>query len=376
MWREKLRDGLKHWRSVLMLTLTVDPKRYENAESAFIEIRQKRRVAELIRKLNRDGVLKTREFTKTIEFHKNGWPHYHLLVEASFVSKYKLQAAWKIGHCWVSKNDFESMDHAINYATKYIVKTDEDDGFAFPDWVLDFKGKVFRFSTSRGLCNTRKQPKRKKKSTGDKQYHQPTRNKLSKCGKTTKILTAFTRFSTTPADEQESATPLRLYRLEGVLRMPWTEAKHYDPKELERLLRVQQWNDKQRLTDDASVLEDVIARPWRSKRKGVTRRLTLAPTNDQKSKRSPIQRRTLCHLSRTHRTRIHRERTYPLFDENRSLTKCTPAKLCYRVDRKSDVEFQSRARRDSSMEVQGKSEAEHQDPGSDKHVEAFHSGQQ
>ena len=161
MWREKLREALADWASVIMLTLTVDPSDYEGPEDAYRKIGKQRRVAETIKKLHAREAIKSRRFTQTLEFHKSGWPHWHVLVESTFVDKHLLQRLWDRGHCWVSKHDFMSVDHAINYATKYIVKTSEEEPFWFPDWVLDYSGNIRRFSTSRGLCPTRKLKKPK-----------------------------------------------------------------------------------------------------------------------------------------------------------------------------------------------------------------------
>lgn len=179
-WREKLRPALSHWDSVLMLTLTVDPAKFESPEAALRHVGEKRKISELIRALVRKGLLKNREFTCTLEFHKpekGGWPHWHILVESKFIDKHKLQNCWGLGHVWLSKHDFKSVDHAINYATKYIVKTNDDkanDEFIFPEWAMDYKGNLRRFSTSRGLCKTRKFKKRTS-SEGEKKRERKTR---------------------------------------------------------------------------------------------------------------------------------------------------------------------------------------------------------
>lgn len=175
---------MSHWKAVLMITLTVDPKRFASPEDALRHVGEKRKISELIRALVRRKLLRNREFTCTLEFHKKetgGWPHWHLLVESRFIDKHKLQEAWGVGHCWLSKHDFKSIEHAINYATKYIVKTDEaageaaadeaageaaGDEFLFPDWAMDYVGNLRRFSTSRGLTKTRKYKKRQ--GTGEK----------------------------------------------------------------------------------------------------------------------------------------------------------------------------------------------------------------
>lgn len=257
-WREKLRDGIKHWRSVIMLTMTIDPKQHRDPESAFRLVQQKRRVAEMIRKLHRDGVLRTKEYTLTIEFHKNGWPHYHVLVEATFVCKHKLQESWKMGVCWVSKHDFEGINHAINYATKYIVKTDANDGFAFPGWVLDYDGLIRRFSTSRGLCRTRDQRNRKKNTDPKKTKRRTARDRQKQCGKTTKIIRQTTAVLCVETDSGPVEVEKKRYRLEGILRLGWEEAEKKDQDLLVGLFRVQEWNDKQTAVECGSHLDAAI----------------------------------------------------------------------------------------------------------------------
>ena len=177
MWRERLRQHLCHWKSCMMFTLSLDrsgnlensemaiaiakgrPRPYDCAETGLEFVQKRRAIPKLIAKLHDSGILKSREYTVTLEFHKSGWPHWHVLVDARFVCKHKLQKAWRLGVCWFSKpKGFDSIEHAINYATKYVVKTtdpdDDDDNreeFLFPDWVMDKKTNLRRFSASREL---------------------------------------------------------------------------------------------------------------------------------------------------------------------------------------------------------------------------------
>jgi hypothetical protein len=149
----------------MMLTLSIDQELFGSPQEAYEHVGKKRKVSELVRKLHRDGVLISKRFTVTLEFQKNGWPHWHLLVESRFVPKHELQDAWGLGHVWFSKRDFDDASHAVNYATKYITKTAKDqDEFWFPDWVLDYPGNVRRFSTSRGLCPPDRRPAKRQPS--------------------------------------------------------------------------------------------------------------------------------------------------------------------------------------------------------------------
>src|SRR5690606_12943327 len=101
---------------------------------------------------------------------KNGWPHWHVLLDADFVSIEVIQDRWdcfrpegagplKAGHpgfgwVWVShgkggrKGEFQSSEHAANYALKYVLKHPKH---GFPAWVLDSRGEVKRYWPSKGF---------------------------------------------------------------------------------------------------------------------------------------------------------------------------------------------------------------------------------
>lgn len=204
MWRERLREHLKHWRDCMMFTLSLDRdgklstsvmskaiasgggKPYDCAETGLEFVQRRRAIPKLIAGLAKRGILKNREYTVTLEFHKSGWPHWHVLVDARFVCKHKLQDAWGLGVCWFSRpSGFESIEHAINYATKYVVKTtdpnDEDDDreeFLFPGWVMDKKTNLRRFSASRELSKRWSRGGRKS-TMSDK----PKKTRITKTGR-------------------------------------------------------------------------------------------------------------------------------------------------------------------------------------------------
>jgi len=180
-----------------MLTLTVDQKKFDSPWQCMERVGELKSVPKMIGRLNKKGLLKNKEYTKTLEFHKKFWPHWHVLVESRFIPHAELVKAWRHGHCYISKHDFADVTHAINYATKYIVKTDEESSdeekqFAFPEWCLDYKGNIRRFETSRGLCPTRK-IKNRSKYDDDKiekrvRLTKTNRQKLSSCGMNSTVL--------------------------------------------------------------------------------------------------------------------------------------------------------------------------------------------
>ncbi len=225
-WRERLRPALRSWRSVMMLTLTVNRVDWDNPEDAWRDVGKNRKISELMRALKYHGAVRHRGYTCTLELHKDGWPHWHLLVESNYVCHDLLKRLWGWGHVHYSKQEFESIEHAINYATKYIVKTSEadDDEFWFPDWVLDLKDSNFRrFSTSRGLCKPLRKPAKKNKTgeTRERVTRSPRERSYS-CGKTINVLEPIEKVwkSLDQFGELEYTTE-KSYRFLGTIDSDW-----------------------------------------------------------------------------------------------------------------------------------------------------------
>lgn len=195
MWRERLRPAIKHWESVLMLTLTVDPKTVDGPKDALELVQRRRAISKTIAKLKQRKILSSTEYTVTLEFHESGYPHWHVLVNASFVCKHKLQREWGLGIVWISKGDFDDINHAINYATKYIVKTNSDedkDEFLFPEWVMDMKTNLRRFSASRAISKKWARKHKPRIAEVDREPRERItktgRQKIEQCGKTATVL--------------------------------------------------------------------------------------------------------------------------------------------------------------------------------------------
>jgi len=146
--REMLRPVVAEWSSVLMVTLTVDPKPFVGPLEAWRHVGQSRAVSVLMQHLRRKKLLLGREWLSVLEFHKSGWPHWHVLLHARFVPHEEVLKGWGLGHVSLTRTkDFQSTDHAVNYATKYVLKPDVQ----APEWVLGHTGRIRKFSTSRGL---------------------------------------------------------------------------------------------------------------------------------------------------------------------------------------------------------------------------------
>ena len=180
--RETLRPAMGKFKSVLLVTLTVDPKAYRGPMDAWDDVGRRRSISVLAQSLKRAGVLLGPEWFGVLEFHLSGWPHWHVVYNAEFIPFELLRDKWGRGHVFVTRTrSFENPDHALNYATKYVAKPQE----TVPDWVLDTNRLVRKFSTSRGLI-----PSDRKRSRGEGTGQRRTRTgreKMATCHTAVKV---------------------------------------------------------------------------------------------------------------------------------------------------------------------------------------------
>lgn len=158
--REKLKPVVASWKGIVMLSLTVNPKQFESPEKAYRFVSDGRLISRLVRELCRRDALASGKFFSVVEFQKNGYPHWHVLLESEFIPHELIAEVWNrwgpshcedgpdLGFVWISQYRFKNPDHAAAYATKYLIKTPQD---GWPDWVLDYRGQIHRCSRSRNL---------------------------------------------------------------------------------------------------------------------------------------------------------------------------------------------------------------------------------
>lgn len=145
---------VESWSSVMMITLTLDPKLFEGPDAAWDYSRKL--IGRLIRDLHRMGYLPDPAYVAFWEPHESGWPHWHILVQSKFIPYHVLQRVWhrygptgKLGGVNLRKQKrFETNESAARYATKYVVKNPKD---GWPEWVLDCGKRMPRYYVSHGF---------------------------------------------------------------------------------------------------------------------------------------------------------------------------------------------------------------------------------
>ena len=76
----------------MLLTFTVDPQFFESPEAAFKWVTEQRAIARVMSWLA--SFLCGFHWFCVIEWHKSGWPHWHLLCDAECIPIEKVRKAW------------------------------------------------------------------------------------------------------------------------------------------------------------------------------------------------------------------------------------------------------------------------------------------
>jgi hypothetical protein len=147
-----------------MVTLTCNPAWFKSPEDAYFFCRKLtgKFVHELVRRSQRTGSgvkLRSAHYFVGFELHKSGWPHWHIVLDATFVDIDVLRHVWNllgrrngkdgIGHVFFTEMKAHwTIEMAIAYVTKYL--TDRPEG-GWPDWIMQSEKRIRRFSSSQGL---------------------------------------------------------------------------------------------------------------------------------------------------------------------------------------------------------------------------------
>jgi len=178
--RDRLVEILRTFNTIYMITLTVDPWLFvqENSpcpELGYFYVRDKRCVARFVKTLLGWGFLQSDRYFYVVEWQKNGFPHYHLVVDAKFVPFEAICKAWNafrppwagpvagdrpgMGSVQFTKSKCNRTRDALGcakYIIKYLTKHPER---GYPDWVMDADYRIRRFSSSRGFWGGHQGPR-------------------------------------------------------------------------------------------------------------------------------------------------------------------------------------------------------------------------
>jgi len=193
------------FKRVRFIMLSVDRSRYSSGEEAYRSITGRKAIAGFIRNLNRFAGKGIRRWQWVLEWHKDGFPHWHVACEVSETGK-----GGKIGHAEIMKywgeghareSYVKSQSHWAEIAGYYASAGYFDDAKGYqsilPDWALSWGRTIRRFGCSAGVWSDSGKKKvsgktSKRDSSGESVgvLERPRRTYaviLKSCGDSTKI---------------------------------------------------------------------------------------------------------------------------------------------------------------------------------------------
>ena len=154
------------WKRTRFVTLTVDPGQFKDGQDAFEYVREHKSIVGFIRNLTRVAKVKRgkewmqeREPVKVtkwigfLEWHKNGYPHWHLLIEvkeqgiAGRIGQDVIHYYWRLGKI-IRETPIGSLKQWKNmvgyFGAHGYFKGDKDHQTTLPSWAINIKGLRIR----------------------------------------------------------------------------------------------------------------------------------------------------------------------------------------------------------------------------------------
>jgi len=149
-----------NWRAVRFITLTIDREKFENGQEAYETVKELKGIATMIKNLIRVQKLEIKNWLWWIEWHQDGYPHWHLLVETKegrngMIGGDLLRQYWGFGA--VNESFIHNQGHwwsMTGYYNKhgYFDKNktaDKDSQSNLPEWALEYPKSIRRFGAMR-----------------------------------------------------------------------------------------------------------------------------------------------------------------------------------------------------------------------------------
>lgn len=158
--RYTLKKLYKIWLSmdfdrVRHVELSLNRDRFKSAKQAYEYIRDKKLISEFVRRLRRSGV-DILQYTWILEWHKDGFAHWHFFIEVSQagvrgkIGHDIIKSAWPYGYSWefyiLSKNHWRNM---AGYLSKHgYFNKKKSHQSRLPLWALEQTYSIRRFGVS------------------------------------------------------------------------------------------------------------------------------------------------------------------------------------------------------------------------------------
>lgn len=150
------------WRRVRTLTLTINPSDFESPAEAFDYVQSKKLIPNLFRNLERSAGVVVHDWVRVLEWHRSGFPHWHLLVlvdkagGAGRIGVDNLRRYWPPG--WRLREDYirnaKHWQRITGYWQKagyFEDKKGKSHQVSLPDWARSRKTPIRRIGRKAGV---------------------------------------------------------------------------------------------------------------------------------------------------------------------------------------------------------------------------------
>ena len=151
--------GLLGWRRIRHVFFTVNRDLYPGGgEEAFRDVTERKLITQLIWNLKRTAKIGILDWIWILEWHKDGFPHWHLFIaveksgKGGMIGGDLLRKYWIDESCWVKEGPIKSEAHwqallGDFQKTGYFSKDKAHQG-RLPEWAKDYEKRIRRFGSA------------------------------------------------------------------------------------------------------------------------------------------------------------------------------------------------------------------------------------
>jgi hypothetical protein len=152
------RLALLNWESTRQVVLSIDRKKFKDGREAFYYLREKKALSQLIHNLKRTVGITVTDWVWVLEWHSDGFPHWHLFIDVNITGKGGMIGGDVIRQYWTYGAATESFIRSENHwkvFTNYFGKhgyfqKKKAHQAALPDWAREETQKIRKFGSQSG----------------------------------------------------------------------------------------------------------------------------------------------------------------------------------------------------------------------------------
>ena len=150
---KKLYPVIADFGNVLQVVLTVNRQQQPDPASAYSDLREATK--NLLSELRKDKIITDKRCVWFCEFHKDGFPHFHVLLNSPQSVFSEIESRYELG--FVRQRRFATAYDHLGYVTKQWSKSVVEN---LPEWVRHLGKRFDRFRTCNGFYGTSRKVKK------------------------------------------------------------------------------------------------------------------------------------------------------------------------------------------------------------------------